>query len=167
MSSRKSSDRHSRHRRILANPFNALVPCDFCSSRNRCCVYIADFSLMPCAECARRGKECVTSSWEKLDRVDDDLAAKIEADKKEMDETTREALRLFSRMSELQARIDRNSKVRDANNKLLNAKIACVSREVSSSDGNPPPDLESFAQDLEAIGVSSPFGFSGNSEVRL
>ena len=65
---------------------------------------------MPCAECARRGRTCVLLSLASLNRTEDDLVAKISADKDKID-------RLLSELVAAKARLERNEKVLEAASK--------------------------------------------------
>ena len=152
MSSTAAKERWARYYRITLNLTPALFPCDYCKAHHKDCVFIADFSLMPCAECARRGRTCVSSSLASLDRAEDDLVAKISADKDKID-------RLLSKLVAAKARLERNEKVLEAASKRTQKKLACLLRAnpLEAPDGVTVEDAlfdESVFQEMQ---VQSPF----------
>ncbi|KAK5705601.1 hypothetical protein LTR17_021546 [Elasticomyces elasticus] len=119
MASRAAQDRWKTYYRILDNPLVALYPCDDCKRFRKPCIFIADCSLVPCAECARRGRTCVSSSLATLDRAEDDLVAKIDADKQKIDQ-------LLSELVAAKARLERNEKMLEAASKRTQKKLSSL-----------------------------------------
>jgi len=160
MSSIAAKERWARYNRIIANPIPALVPCDDCKSHKKECVFIADFSLMPCAECARRGRTCVSASLASLDRAEDELVAKVGADKEKID-------RLLSELVAAKTRLERNEKVLEAASKRTQKKLSCLLRAnpLAASDGITAEDAlfdENVFQELQA---QSPFVWNAAGDI--
>ena len=68
-------------------------------------MFIADLSIMSCSECTRIGRPCVTSSIDRLDKVVDDLSAKVKNDKSGVEEALNKIVSLSSEIESLWQRI--------------------------------------------------------------
>jgi chromosome segregation ATPase len=108
-----------------------------------------------CAECARRDRPCVSTSWAALDKARDDLTLEISSDEKARDA-------LVAQLGALQARIERNKKVREQADARAAEKMACLTRELEESgELFAVESLGELELDLGWNGVSTPFTWSG------
>jgi hypothetical protein len=161
MSSRSSQSKLRRLQQILALPWESPDPCDHCRSHGRKCFFIADFSIMACAECTRRGRPCVTSSIARLDKVADDLAAKIAADEKSVSDTMDRIGELLSKVQEARARVARNKVVQEQNNRRLDEQVRhMVDSSVAEDENAGFSEAISLGNALEGMGSSDPFEWS-------
>lgn len=160
MSSAQSASKLRRLRRILANPFQTPHPCDRCQSHNRNCTFIADFSIMSCELCTRQGKPCVTSSLERLDKVADDLAARIEADEKDASKMTDELLSLLEKIQRVKARISRNKAVQEQNNRRVEEQVRHLVENMPVEEENHSlSEAVSLGRGAEALGLEDPINW--------
>lgn len=126
--------------------------CDHCFSSDQDCVrMMTDKGLSKCASCTKRGRPCVVSSWESLERAQDQLSEKISADEQKREE-------LIAALSEIQARIDRNRRIRDQAREREQEKLDCLMREMEAN-GDPllMEDMAMVDFSMDSIGVESPF----------
>lgn len=136
MSSKKPRvDHFANARRITLLGLPSIHRCQFCESRGKTC--FIDPLEMPgkCAECVRRKRACVPVTLETLDAIGDKLADDLARDRKEWQ-------RLFEAMGQLQARIARNERLQQENNRQSSEKFDCVARELEESGDLEPPGSE-------------------------
>lgn len=156
-----SKSRLARCNRILQNPFPAATRCDRCETRDRPCVFIADYSIMSCAECTRLGRPCVTSSIDRLDKVVDDLSAKIKNDESGVEEALNKIVALSSDIESLRQRIARNKVVREQNSKRLDAQLRHVADTASVTGLNDGfSSAAILGHQVEQAGLENPFDWS-------
>ena len=65
---------------------------------------------MSCDKCTRMGRPCVTSSIDRLDAITEDLALKIQLDKKEAESLIGDVESLLRRVAEVRKRLASNRK---------------------------------------------------------
>ena len=65
---------------------------------------------MSCDKCTRIGRPCVTSSIDRLDAIAEDLALKIQLDKKEAESLMGDVESLLRRVAEVRKRLASNRK---------------------------------------------------------
>jgi len=156
-----SQSRLARCNRILQNPFPAATRCDRCDLRDRPCVFIADFSIMSCSECTRLGRPCVTSSIDRLDKVVDDLSAKIKNDESGVEEALNKIVSLSSEIESLRQRIARNKVVREQNSKRLDAQLRHVADTSSFTGLNEGfSSAATLGAQVRQAGLEDPFEWS-------
>jgi regulator of replication initiation timing len=156
-----SQSRLVRCNRILQNPFPAATRCDRCDLRDRPCVFIADLSIMSCSECTRLGRPCVTSSIDRLDKVVDDLSAKIKNDESGVEEALNKIVSLSSEIESLRQRIARNKVVREQNSKRLDSQLRHVADTSSFSGLNEGfSSAATLGAQVRQAGLEDPFEWS-------
>jgi regulator of replication initiation timing len=163
-----SQSRLARYNRILHNPFPAATRCDRCDLRDRDCFFIADLSIMSCSECTRLGRPCVTSSIDRLDKVVDDLSAKIKTDEGGVEEALNKIVALSSEIESLRQRIARNKVVREQNNKRLDAQLRHVADTSSLTGLNEGfSSAATLGQQVRQAGLEDPFDWSFEPDLTL
>lgn len=115
---------------------------------------------MSCALCTRRGKPCVTSSLARLDKVADDLAAKIESDEKDASEMTDELLALLDKIQRVKARIARNKAIQEQNNRRVEEQVRHMVENVPVEEENRGfSEAISLGRGVEMAGLEDPFSW--------
>ncbi|KAK5729815.1 hypothetical protein LTS12_027290, partial [Elasticomyces elasticus] len=82
-------------------------------------ISFTECTIMGCAECERRGRIYVSTSLDSLDSAEDELVAKIGADKQKVDH-------LLGELVAAKSRIERNEKLLEAASKRTQKKLACL-----------------------------------------
>ena len=78
---------------------------------------------MSCDKCTRIGRPYVTSSINRLDAVADDLALKIQFNKKEAESLMSDVKSLLQRVVEVRKRIASNRKAQEENNLRVDEEV--------------------------------------------
>lgn len=113
---------------------------------------------MSCAECTRLGRPCVTSSIDRLDKVVDDLSAKIKTDEAGVEEALNKIVTLSSQIESLRQRIARNKVVSDQNSKRLDEQLRHVADTSSLNGLNEGfSDAATLGSQLRQAGLEDPF----------
>ncbi|KAM0724100.1 hypothetical protein Q7P37_000280 [Cladosporium fusiforme] len=151
----------ARCHRTLQNPFPAATRCDRCEHRERACVFIVDFSIMSCAECTCLGRPCVTSSIDRLDKVVDDLSAKIKTDEAGVEEAMNKIVAFSSQIESFRQRIARNKVVREQSSKRLDEQLRHAADTSSLTGLNEGfSDAATLGSQLRQAGLEDPFDWS-------